>query len=262
MNPRSGEVTGHRRARHIFDLIVANARGATAIRHRLHRPHQPRQPDTERWPDRGDQPLRRTAAAPVRVLQPRVAQPRSVRDLEGDKRDSTGRGCRVIPDCVRFLDDVIDLNRYPIEEIDRATKLTRKVGLGLMGWHDALMQLGVPYDSGRLSRWPRRSRASSRRRQTRRHSSWPASGALSRRSPARATTRTARTATRRAQRWRPPARSRSSPTARRASSRCSRSPTHASTTSMQTTPRSLTTLREVNRYFLQAAKDAASTAKI
>ena len=67
----------------------------------------------------------------------------------------------MIPDCVRFLDDVIDLNRYPIEEIDRATKLTR-IGLGLMGWHDALMQLGVPYDSGRLSRWPRRSRASSR----------------------------------------------------------------------------------------------------
>ena len=37
--------------------------------------------------------------------------------------------------------------RNSIEEIDRATKLTRKIGLGVMGWHDALMQLGVPYDS-------------------------------------------------------------------------------------------------------------------
>jgi len=57
------------------------------------------------------------------------------------------RLARAIPDCVRFLDNVIDMNRYPIEEIDHATKLTRKVGLGVMGWHDALLQLGVPYDS-------------------------------------------------------------------------------------------------------------------
>jgi ribonucleoside-diphosphate reductase alpha chain len=39
------------------------------------------------------------------------------------------------------------MNRYPIEEIDHATKLTRKIGLGVMGWHDALLQLRIPYDS-------------------------------------------------------------------------------------------------------------------
>ena len=48
---------------------------------------------------------------------------------------------------VRFLDDVVTVNQFPIQEVRDAVSATRKIGLGVMGWHDALIKLGLPYDS-------------------------------------------------------------------------------------------------------------------
>lgn len=48
---------------------------------------------------------------------------------------------------VRMLDNAIDANHYPIREVVRMHKGTRKIGLGVMGWADALILLGIPYDS-------------------------------------------------------------------------------------------------------------------
>jgi len=143
VNPRSGQVVGELPARLVFDEIVTSAwmsgdPGIVFI-DRINRANPtPHVGEFESTNPCGEQPLLPYEACVLGSLN-------LVRYVKNRALDypTLGEDVRM---SVRFLDDVIDVNCYPIPAVERMHKGNRKIGLGVMGWADTLILLGLPYN--------------------------------------------------------------------------------------------------------------------
>ncbi len=142
--PNTGEVVATLSARDVFSKIVDHAwsTGEPGIifLDRLNRDNVvPSQGEIESTNPCGEQPLLPYESCNLGSIN--LVEMLAENDFDWKKLKKT------IKTAVHFLDNVIDANKYPLELIDFTTKQTRKIGLGVMGWADSLLKLGIPYNS-------------------------------------------------------------------------------------------------------------------
>jgi ribonucleoside-diphosphate reductase alpha chain len=148
VNPRTGQVTGQLNAKEVFDLIAEMAwkTGDPGIvfLDRINRDNpNPQLGRIESTNPCGEQPLLPFESCNLGSLN----LARMVHYTGDEVTMDWDRLAGAVRTAVHLLDNVIDMNEYPIPEIAEMSRKTRRIGVGVMGFADLLLQMGIRYDS-------------------------------------------------------------------------------------------------------------------